>query len=138
MRTYMAVALTAVMLSAPAWAHGGSVTIQAGGGPYSGAYGPYNGPTEIMRPDHGHGHHHGDACQFIPGHYEKYYRQVWVPGHYEQRYVQPVYQRQYVNGVVYTVCVSNGYYTQVWTPGYYRTITEKRWCDGYWNCRIRY
>ena len=131
MRTYLVVALTAVMLSAPAWAHGGSVTIQAGGP-------GYGGPAPIMRPAPGQGHCHDNGCQYIPGHYEKYYRQVWVPGHYEQKYVPPVYERRYMNGVVYTICVSTGYYAQVWVPGYYRTITEKRWCDGYWNCRIRY
>ena len=144
MRTFTFTALTVALLAAPAWATGVNISVHGGGAPvYGGGH-----SRVIIDPGRGdgrhgnghghgghHGHRHGNACRYIPGHYETYYRQVWVPGYYEQQYVQPVYQRTYYNGVMHNRCVQEGYYTKVWVPGYYRTVTDRRWCEGYWSCR---
>jgi hypothetical protein len=130
MRKFFIAALTVALVSAPAWAHGASVSIRTPA--FSG------GTIAVGEPyghHHGHGHHHhGKYCRYIQGHYEKVYQQVWVPGYYRQDYVPPVYKQKRVHGVTFTVMVSNGYHTKVWVPGHYTTKTRQVWHDGYWSC----
>ena len=126
MRTYMIAALTVALVSAPAWAHGVSVSIRTTGYGY--------GTIAVGEPYGNHHHHHGKQCRYLPGHYETYYQQVWIPGHYKQNYVQPVYRQKHIHGVTVTVLVSNGYSAQVWVPGHYKTVTRQVWRDAYWAC----
>jgi hypothetical protein len=121
----MIAALTVALVSAPAWAHGASVSIRT---PVYGA-----GTIAVGEP-YGNWHHHGKQCRYLPGHYETFYQQVWVPGHYKQNYVQPVYRQKHIHGVTVTVLVSNGYSAQVWVPGHYKTVTRQVWRDAYWAC----
>lgn len=133
MRRFMNAALTVALVSAPAWAHGASVSVRA--------QTPYNfyvpnvavGEPYGHYPHQGH-HHHGKHCQYVPGRYETVYQQVWVPGYYRTEYVPPVYKHKTVHGVTFTVLVANGYHTNVWVPGHYTTKTYKVWRDGYWAC----
>jgi len=162
----MMAALTVALVSAPAWADRTSVSVRTGstsihyngdgvsvhsvkhGHGHGNGHGPgfipsiQPGPSYNRYPQHGghghgHGHRHGQYCQWVPGRYELFYRQVWVPGHYENQYVPAQYRKQIYNGVAYTVCVSEAYYTKVWVPGYYTTVTDRRWCEGYWTCQRR-
>ncbi len=156
------ISLTVALVSAPAWADRTNVSVRTGStsiqyrdgnvsvqaGKHGNGYGPGNGhgpgfipsvqpgpgfvPTPY--PGGGRGHRHGEYCRWVQGHYETFYRQVWVPGHYEERFVPAQYRKQIYNGVAYTVCVSESYCTQVWVPGYYRTVTDRRWFEGYWTC----
>ncbi|NUM53147.1 MAG: hypothetical protein HUU46_05845 [Candidatus Hydrogenedentes bacterium] len=129
MRRYTIAALTVALISAPAWAHGASVSVTA----------PYNFyvPNIAVGEPHGghHGHHqHGKHCKYVPGRYETVYQRVWVPGYYRTDYVPPVYKHKTVHGVTFTVMVSNGYHTKVWVPGHYTTKTYRVWRDGFWTC----
>ena len=158
MRTYIMAVLTVALVSAPALADGISNSVRTGStqvhfhdgnvsvhsvkhGQNHHGHGPGFQPstrpghvTILPYPDHHGGHRHGQHCKWVPGHYETFYRQVWVPGHHEQRYVPAQYRKQIHNGVAYTVCVSEAYYAQVWVPGHYTTVTDRRWCEGYWTC----
>jgi len=132
MRRFTIAALTVALVSAPAWAHGASVSVT------STPYNFYVPNIAVGEPHpgqhHHHGHRHGKYCHFVPGHYETIYQQVWVPGHYRQDYVPPVYKQKRVHGVTFTIMVSNGYHTKVWVPGHYTTKTRQVWRDGYWSC----
>ncbi len=140
MRKVFIAALTVALVTAPAWAHGASVSVKT---PYN-FYVPNIAVGEPHPGGNGHGghgghggynqHRHGKHCRFVPGHYETYYQQVWVPGFYRNDYVQPVYTQKRVGNAVITVCVSQGYYTKVWVPGHYTTKTRQVWRDGYWAC----
>ncbi|MDZ4860548.1 MAG: hypothetical protein SGI88_16345 [Candidatus Hydrogenedentes bacterium] len=160
MRTYILAALTVALVSAPAWADRTSVPVRTGstsvhyndgnvavkhghGNKHGSGHGPgfipstRPGPGYTIQPypgGHNHGHRHGQHCRWMPGHHETFYRQVWVQGHYENRYVPAEYRKQIYNGVAQTVCVREAHYAQIWVPGHYTTVTDRRWCEGYWTC----